>query len=368
MRRSVILFAVFLMIAAASRLEAQDQGQAADSASDNQTKKEGWHFSSWATGGRVDAQIMSMQQSMTGMDSMSDVKVQMMALELETRATLNNGNRDVVDFALQWPYYTQMEGVDGRGKPMHFFNAYGIFKLGLGKPNIRFGQFVIPFGNLTYYETHAKPLQSLFPESLGIRLQRGVGVEGILADYDYWIAIAGDDKARSVTGRLARRLDLSHGILSGGVSALYGRHLPRFSSLLDPLMDEAFSDMPLDHSIVLTDKLRAGVDVEYSSAKDLWRAEVISGSDSDGLVNGQFLQWNHNLTENNTVTAQIARWDQPSGDRIRFGGWYERKIGKYATIRVWAEHSRGRTNLDRSGNETMAGLQCILEKQKLLGR
>jgi hypothetical protein len=125
---------------------------------------------------------MFMGATMTGMASMSETRGQMMAAELESSATLNDGNRDVLDLAVQWPYYTQMKGVDGRGKAMHFFNAYGIFKLGLGKPNIRIGQFVVPFGNLTYYETHTRPIQSLFPESLGIRIQRGVSVEGLLGD------------------------------------------------------------------------------------------------------------------------------------------------------------------------------------------
>jgi hypothetical protein len=167
---------------------------------------------------------------------------------------------------------------------------------------------------------------------------------------------------------MARRFDLSSGILSGGISALYGRHLPRFSSLLDPLMDEAFKDMPLSYSVILTNKVRIGFDAEYTRQKDLLRGELVVGSDSDGPVNGQFFQWNHNLSEKDEVTAQVARWDQPSGTRVRVGGWYGHKFGRYTTIRMWSERSHGRIAADISGNETAGGLQCLIEIQRLIGR
>jgi hypothetical protein len=330
-------------------------------------QKQGWQFSTWNVGGRADYQVMYMKQVLSGMGGMETIRGRMMSLEVESTATLNNGNRDLFDFSAQWPYYTQMEGVDGRGKPMHFFNAYGVFKFGLGKPNLRFGQFVLPFGNLPYYETHTRPLQSLFPQSLGVRIQRGVSLEGFLGKWDYWLAAMGDDDAREGSLRLARRFDLSRGTLITGFSALHGRNMPRFSPLLDPMMDEALMDMPVEHSVSFTNKTRVGLDSEYSMGRELLRAELIVGRDSEGGTNGQYFQWNYSFTEKDELTGQIARWSQPTGTRLRYGGWYSRRLGRFLTARLWFERSHARET-ETDGKETTAGVQLLLEVQRLFGR
>ncbi|MHB9023107.1 MAG: hypothetical protein ACYC7E_02895 [Armatimonadota bacterium] len=334
----------------------------------------GWQISTWKTDGRIDYRLMNMQESMTGMPDMSETKGELMAAELETTATISNGERDVLDLALQWPYVTQMEGVDGRGEEMHFGNAYGVYKLGLGKPNIRFGQFVAPFGNLPYYETHTRPLQTLYPESLGIRIDRGVSVEGFKGDYDYWVAAMGGNGARSdnndtpiVLGRVARRFDMPNGILTIGASALYGQDMPRFSTLVDPVMGEALPGMPLSQSLDFTNKTRLGLDAEYSVGQDLWRAELIAGRDSDGSVNGQFLQWNRALNEKDEVTAQLARWEQPGGTRLRLGASVGRKLDEYTIIRATAERSLGRVP-GENRNETMLSLQLARDFTGLFGK
>jgi hypothetical protein len=331
------------------------------------SRKQGWHFSTWNIGGRADYQVMYMKQALSGMEGMENTRGRMMSLELEGTATLGNGNRDLFDFAVQWPYYTQMEGVDGRGRSMHFFNAYGVFKFGLGKPNLRFGQFVLPFGNLPYYETHTRPLQSLFPESLGVRIQRGISLEGFLGKCDYWLAAMGDDDAREGMARVGRRFDLPRGTLVAGVSALYGRNMPRFSSLLNPLMDEAIMEMPVEHSVSFTDKLRFGLDGELSMGRELFRAELAGGRDSDGATDGQYFQWSHSFTEKDELAGQIARWSQPTGTRFRYGGWYGRKLGRFLTARLWFERSHG-DEPESAARETAAGVQLLLEVQRLFGR
>jgi hypothetical protein len=69
------------------------------------------------------------------------------------------------------------------------------------------------------------------------------------------------------------------------------------------------------------------------------------------------------------VTAQFARWDQPSGARIRVGGWYGHRFGRHLTVRMWAERSHGEAATERVfREETTAGLQCIVEIQRLFGR
>lgn len=346
-----------------------DQAGNDQTASGKEKPHRGWHFSAFNSSGRADYQVIYMKRTVTGMSAMENTRGRLMSLELESTVTLNNGNRDLLDLAVQYPYYSQMEGVDGRGKPMHFFNAYGILKLGLGKPNIRFGQFVVPFGNLPYYDTHTLPLQSLFPRSLGLRIQRGVSVEGFAGHYDYWFAAMGDDHAREGMARIARRFDLPRGTLTTGLSGLYGVDMPRFSTLLDPIMDQALAGMPLSHSVDLTDKKRFSLDAEYSLGRNLWREEVVVGRDLDGRVDGQFLQWSFTLTQKDELMAQFARWNQPEGTRSGVGAWYGRKFAKYFTARLWAELGLGRAPaINKDGNETAAGLQCLLEIPHLFKR
>ncbi len=333
----------------------------------------GWHVTNWKGNGRLDLQALDMREP-----DMSSLPGQVMAADIEQTATVTNGERDVLDLALQWPYYTQMDGVAGRGKEMHFGNAYGVYKFGLGKPNLRFGQFVVPFGNLTYYETHTRPLQSLYAQSLGIRIDRGVSLEGFKGNYDYWLALVGGNGPRHdnnhspvLIGKLQRRYDLPSGILTTGASVLYGSKLPRFSPVVDPVMDDTEGPTMMMDGMELpvldfVNKFRLGLDGEYSAGPTLYRAELVGGRDSDGSVNGQFLQWNLALDETREVSAQVARWDQPTGTRTRLGASFSKKLDTLTTLRLSAEQSHGRTPMENR-NETMISLQYLREFPSLFG-
>lgn len=330
-----------------------------------------WRISNWRVDGRLDVQGMYMDDP-----EMSTTRGRLMAAELETTATISNAQRDILDLAIQWPYATDMNGVDGRGKEMHFANVYALYKFGLGKPSLRFGQFVVPFGNLTYYETHTRPLQSLFPQSLGIRIDRGLSLEGYKGEYDYWLALMGGNGARSdnndspiVVGRLARRFDLPKGVLTAGASVLYGADMPRFSTLVDPVMGHGAEPDTGGHmpALEITDKLRIALDAEYSAGPDLWRAELVVGPDADGGTNGQFVQWNRMLNERQELTVQAARWEQPGGDRLRLGGSVGHMLDDRSTARLSVERSLGRTIAERR-NETMISLQLLREFPDLFGK
>jgi len=331
----------------------------------------GWRISNWKVDGRLDYRLMNMKEP-----EMSTTSGELMAAELETIATISNKDRDVLDIGLQLPSATQMEGIDDRGKEMHFFNAYGIYKFGLGKPNLRFGQFVAPFGNLATYETHTRPLQTLFPESLGIRIDRGASLEGIAGEYDYWIAAMNGNGARGdnngtpiALGRVARRFDLPSGTLSVGVSALHGTDMPRFSTLVDPLMDteEMLDGMLMDPPLDFTDKSRVAVDAEYSAGQNLWRAELVGGRDSDGAVNGQFIQYSRAIDDKHEVSLQATRWEQPGGNRVRLGIAGERKLDQYTTVRLYAERALGHTPME-DRNRTLIGIQLLREFPGLFGK
>ena len=155
------------------------------------------------------------------------------------------------------------------------------------------------------------------------------------------------------------------GTLTAGASALYGRRLPRFSSLVDPVMDDTSGPtMMMDGREMLvldfTHKFRLGLDGEYTSGPTLYRAELIGGRDADGSVNGQFLQWNRALSETREVSVQLARWDQPDGTRTRFGASVEQKLDALSTLRFSAEQAYGRTPMEHR-DETMISLQYLRE-------
>jgi hypothetical protein len=316
-------------------------------------------LSNYDVSGRLDYQLVRMSEP-----GMTDTRGQLMAAEVESTATVATAERDILDLALQWPYATQMRGIDGRGREMHFGNAYAVYKFGLGRPNLRVGQFVVPFGNLPYYETHTRPLQSLYEQSLGIRIDRGASLEGIAGANDYWVALVGGNGARSdnndspvALARLGRRLDLPGGTLNAGVSALYGTAMPRFSPLVDPMMDE---DMPGMSMVDFTTKTRLGVDAEYTTGPTVWRAELVGGRDGDGGVNGQFLQWNRALNERQEVSLQAARWEQPTGHRLRLGAGVSHKPDDVTTLRASVERAFGHTPAE-DRNETMVSLQLLRE-------
>ncbi|OPZ88234.1 MAG: hypothetical protein BWY76_00049 [bacterium ADurb.Bin429] len=373
----VCMLAAFAVLRAeeAETLPATTESEVSvDESTTESAESSGLRVSTWRVDGRLDYQVMRMEETMPGMPDMTDTRGELMAAELETTATIANSERDIVDLAVQWPYLTDMKGVDDRGKEMHFGNAYGVYKFGLGKPNLRMGQFVAPFGNLPYYETHTRPLQSLYPNSLGVRIDRGVSLEGFAGDYDYWVAAVGGNGARSdnndsptVLGRVARRYDLLNGTLTAGVSALYGTDMPRFSTLVDPVMGTALPGMPLSASLDFTDKTRVALDAEYSAGQDIWRAELVAGRDSDGGVNGQFLQWNRALTEKNEVTAQVARWEQPGGNRLRVGASFGHRLDDYTLVRLTAERSQGHVP-GTDHNETMVAVQLTRDFPGLAGR
>jgi len=65
-----------------------------------------------------------------------------------------------------------------RGRGMHFGNLYAIRKWRLGAPTLKFGQFVVPFSNLTTYDVHKPDHPVALPLQLGVRIDGEAEVEG----------------------------------------------------------------------------------------------------------------------------------------------------------------------------------------------
>jgi len=197
----------------------------------------------------------------------------LMGSELVISATLADDNRDIMSLVIQSYVWGTMQGW---AKAMHYGNAYVVFPLGLGKPNIKLGQQVLPFGLLTEYDSHDKIFQPLFTRTLGLRIDAGASVFGILGPVDYWYMVSNGrgpnlmdgDNNKLQTGRIALRRPGDFADVKGGLSLLRGR-LPQFS--MDPLADM----MAEPDSFVL--KNRIGLDLEMSSPFFTLRAEATGG-------------------------------------------------------------------------------------------
>lgn len=249
----------------------------------------------------------------------------------------------------------------GLAREAHFFNAYGVWKFGVGKPVLRFGQFVIPFGNLTEYETHTTILQNLggAARSLGERLDRGISIEGSRQGTDYWLAftqgrsVHGVSFPRVITFRLARDLENAPlGPLRLGFSALTGR-LPLLPT---------FGEMPHDVKPIRTvHKTRFALDGEWDIALEKIRFELVFGKDGGRSANGQFLSVNHPLSYQLNLTLQGDRWEQFDGTSLGAGLGVEYKITDLRRIRMAWEYRQVRRNGFHGMDHQLLTLQYLWE-------
>jgi hypothetical protein len=162
--------------------------------------------------------------------------------------------------------------MEGWAKDMHYGNAFAVFPLGLGRPSIKVGQQVIPFGLLSYYDTHGQVFENPYALVLGERIDAGISVFGLLGPFDWWYMVANGngpnvsdrDENKVQTGRIALAAD-DYAI---GLSLLRGV-LPRFRH--NPLVDM----MAEPDSFLM--KNRAGIDFELSLPLMLVRGEAAAG-------------------------------------------------------------------------------------------
>lgn len=291
---------------------------------------------------RIDARMMG--------ETAPGSKLELMGAEAEIFASFG----DKVDAAVQIPIATSMSG---RGKDMHYGNAYAVVKGRIGRPTVKVGQFVIPFGNLVDYETHTRILQTLYPYSLGIRIDTGLEVEGFIdSDTEYFIsATTGNGPYRGdpdggvvLTGRVARQMLLGDDDLKVGVSALRGR-LPVFSVMTDPLMDgnnallvDVASGMmvPQNDPRGFTSKARYAVDVEYYRGADLIRLELVSGTDHGEPAGGYWLQIEHPLSYKTAITGLVGGWNQAHGRWRNLGLGLEHKLSDTRIARLALERRK----------------------------
>jgi hypothetical protein len=201
---------------------------------------------------------------------------ELMGAEGDVQAQVTGQTRDIVTAMIQIRAGGAMSGWTSG---FHFGEAYALFPLGLSLPTIRVGQAVIPFGLLADYDIHTQIIQTPFARTLGLRLDPGIGVLGVLGQLDYrlWLSngngpdMMDNDRGKVVTARVAPRFLLGDADVTLGLSGLAGS-LPYWS--LDSL--EKMDEGPRFYRA----KYRLGLDNTTDWGPLTLRLEGVAGKDS----------------------------------------------------------------------------------------
>lgn len=185
------------------------------------------------------------------------------------------------------------------------------------------GQFIIPFGLLPVYDTHLQILQTLYPESLGERIDWGVGVDGRfngIIDYRFAVTAGSGpnnpdlNSNRVIALRLGRLIASPYGTFNVGGSMLSGR-LP--ITEVNPETDFAPSLPPSGRVISpigFVDKTRIAGDGQWNYGNTTARGEAVAGADSDQSVYGYYLEGDYRFAAGFTGVLSRAFWDYGVGD------------------------------------------------------
>lgn len=312
----------------------------------------------------------------------------LMGAELNVRSQVSTEDRDILFVGIQVPVATAMQGF-GRG--MHFANAYGIIPIGLGLPSIKFGQFVIPFGNLAVYETHEQIVQTLYSKSLGIRIDGGVSVSGILGPLDYAFSLTngegskylealttvingmqgmqndagmpGEDNDFVFASRIAHKASMDFADIEIGVSILRGI-LPVFALGEDPI--SKMNASPMGYEL----KYRTAVDGQIDVSGLIARAEIVAGKDGSLFANeynaGYYVELRYPIVYGLEVLAKNDMWFSnvlnPVDRTENYGFGFNYKPKEFSSYEIQSLFDYNRTLM---GNEIKLKRSVIL---MLVGR
>ncbi len=106
-----------------------------------------------------------------------------MAAELSLNGNLSHKNRDLLSILTQVHIAGSMHGW---ARSMHQGMAYVNLNTGIGKPNIKIGQQLIPFGLLAWYDTHGRVFQNPYVFTIGERIDAGLAFQGLFGPFDWW--------------------------------------------------------------------------------------------------------------------------------------------------------------------------------------
>lgn len=260
------------------------------------------------------------------------------------------------EFAGQVPFASQFAT---RGRGMHFGNLYALRKWRLGQPTLKFGQFVVPFSNLTTYDVHNRIIQSLYRYSLGVRIDGGAEVEGYLPGSSEWqLAVTtGTGPYRQqhvdtplVTGRVSHKFEQGGNAIKLGLSAAAGL-LPVFTVTREPVSSEGA------RVLQYAQKRRLALDAEAERGVDLFRLEGAIGTDGGKAARGMWLGWSRPLNAKSAVEAAVETWHQPERDGGLWGAWLgaEHRLDGARTARVALRWCRAREDGQRRSELSLLG-------------
>ncbi|HCA46967.1 MAG TPA: hypothetical protein DEP45_06245 [Armatimonadetes bacterium] len=273
--------------------------------------------------------------------------------EVDVVASISDGENELVTLNLQHVLETPMTG---RAKDMHFGNLYGVFNLGPGKPALKAGQFVVPFGTLAEFDTHGTPLQTPYARTLGIRIDQGVGLDGAAGDLDWSAALTtGNGRGRydgswALSARAARDFESGQDIVRVGASALVGESMPVFPT------NAMSMPMGMDDQVEYRDKWRVALDLDWLRGIDNVRGEFVAGQDDGEFVNGQWLYYEHPFSYDSSLALQGDRWSQPDGTSYGVGVQYHHRLDDWSGVRLAAEKrwadTRGMSEMSMSDSDS----------------
>jgi hypothetical protein len=206
------------------------------------------------------------------------------------------------------------DGTGPRNVRTSEFYGYYTFLSGGVSARVRVGQFAMPFGLLAVYDAPFQLIQPLFAQSLGLRVDTGVMLEGAYGPYKYAGAVttgSGPNRTsfggkKTFTFRLSRTVPTKkYGTFEVGGSLLSGRlPITTYDYALPP------SGTPRARSGYV-EKTRFAGDGQYSRGPVTLRGELVFGGDDADAVSGYFAQGEYRFADRLTVTGYRKRWSFP---------------------------------------------------------
>jgi hypothetical protein len=234
---------------------------------------------------------------------------------------------------------------DSQLNAVRFSEVYGFYRFlfpGVSA-NVRVGQFVLPFGLIAIYDTPLQPVQPLYEKSLGLRVDRGVMLEGDWGVYHYAGSIttgAGPnrpdlDNTWVYTFRLDRTFPTRLGRFQVGGSAMSGRGpVTSFGTELPPSGQSRAREY--------VDRTRFAADGVYLRGRILARGELVFGADDQEQVWGYFGEINYRYRDRLTLVGFTRRWNFPEKpERVHtFAAGVNYDLGRGFIVRSLFEYER----------------------------
>jgi len=197
---------------------------------------------------------------------------------------------------------------------LRFSELYGFYRFRFPgvSANVRFGQFVIPFGLAAAYDSSMLPVHSLYDKSLGLRVDIGAMLEGEYGPYHYAGSItdgSGPDRrdfnnGRIIAFRLDRAINTQYGRIEVGGSILSGRGpVTNFQTELPP---SGFSG-----ARQFKDITRFAGDGQYHFRAVTARGEVVFGADDQKALWGYFGEGEYRFLPSTSVIIYNRTWNFP---------------------------------------------------------